>query len=195
MSTQIKTQDIADASVTNAKVASGLDASKLTTGNLPAAQAPLVDQAGFTNLVTTADQDVTNNTNVDSTILQFATIAGHRYMVDALMPFGGSDTTGDAAFRFAVAAGTMDGKGGASSVGASDTLANSILSAVGATSTATIPVGTVADASIPICTRAHFSFKASNSTVFSVQFGNNAAASGRVSRLMKGALLRYKDIS
>lgn len=151
------------------------------------------DPAGFTTIVTSADQDVTNNTNQDHTELQFATVAGKHYMTDLYLMVGGSDATGDFAFRYAVTAGTLSGRTGMILNDGTLAVATSSFAASAAATTGSITIGTPADVTFPTAVRLSFAFLASNTTTFKLQFGNAAASSGRISRVFKGSFLRYKQ--
>lgn len=152
------------------------------------------DSAGFTYVLNSADQDVTNAQNQDSTDLQFAVTATKLYTVEALLIFGDGDTSGDGEFRFAVSAGTMDGRGFAIGISTADTPALGGMGAAPSATTGNIVVATnQADLGFLITAKAFFSFRQNTSNgTFKVQFGNNSASGGRVTRLIKGSYIRYK---
>jgi hypothetical protein len=76
--TNIQTADIADSQVTNAKLASGIDASKLTTGTLPIARI--------------ADGSVTNAKVADGAVVQvLQASSGSKIFTTAVLPL--DDTT------------------------------------------------------------------------------------------------------
>ncbi len=151
---------------------------------------------GFTVLVQAADQDVTGATfSTDSTNLQFATVAGKAYIVEGLVAMGGSAAAADSAYRFNVAAGTQTGYGQAQGPGSSLTAQNTLISAAAAAATGTATVGGTGTVTDPVASRFAYAFIASNTTTFSLQFGNLVTTGGAVSRLMKGSVLRYKQIT
>lgn len=152
-----------------------------------------LDPSGYNTIIATADEDVTNAQNTDHTEFQFAVVASRRYLIDVEMMISGNNTTGDFEFRFAVAAGTMDGGGHYQSLGASLAIANTAITASAAANTADLPVGTSNNLAVPIAVRAQFAFVPSNTTTLKLQFGNNAAAAGRTSRIIKGSVLRWKE--
>lgn len=151
---------------------------------------------GYTVLVQAADQDVTGATfSTDSTNLQFSVTAGNSYLVEGLVAMGGSAAAADSAYRFNVAAGTQTGYGQAQGPGSSLTAQNTLISAAGAAATGTATVGGTGTVTNPVASRFAYAFTASNTTTFSLQFGNLVTTGGAVSRLMKGSNLRYKQIT
>lgn len=178
---------------TAARLGIGSNGTVLTSNGTTAAWVSPTDPRGFTTIVTTADQDVTNNTNQDHAELQFAVTATKHYMTEWHLMVSGSDTAGDFAFRFAVAAGTLDGR---SSLTHNDgTLAAAVasLAASAAANTGSTTIGTPADITYPTAVRLVYDFEASNTTTFKLQFGNAAASSGRISRVFKGSYVQYKQ--
>lgn len=150
---------------------------------------------GFSVLVSTVDQDVTNNQNQDHSLFQFAVTAGKRYLVDMLIAISGNNTTGDFECRFAVAAGTMDGAGTLQGLAASLAVQNLSVTATAAANTADLACGTTASLDVPLSVRISFAFVPSDTTTFKFQFGNAAAAAGRTSRVMQGSVMRYKQMN
>jgi len=157
------------------------------------------DPAGWTTIVKSANQDVTNNSTLqDDTELQFSVVAAGNYMVELLISTSGNDSSGDYKFAFAVSAGTMNGAGSAICRNAANTQANTSLSALAAAATNQIPVGqnggAIPASSGVVCASANFSFYASANATFKMQFANNTAGAGRISRTWKGSIMRYKRI-
>lgn len=146
-------------------------------------------------LLATLDQDVTNAQNTASTYFTFSVTAGKRYIVDLEMAISGNDTTGDFEWRFAVAAGTMNGGGTTQSLSTALAVQNVAVTASAAASTANLSVGVSANLEAPVAVRALFAFVPSNTTTFMLQFGNNSAAAGRTSRIMQGSIMRYKQMN
>lgn len=153
------------------------------------------DPAGWTTIVKSANQDVTNNATLqDDTELQFSVVAGGHYMIRCDLTISGFSTTADYKFGFAVASGTMTGKGHSQSISAAGAIQNLIVSANGAT-TASIAVG-ASTAGLDDLTSVSvaFSFTASANTTFKFQFANNTATAGAASRTWKGSIMRYKRL-
>lgn len=155
------------------------------------------DPLGFTSIIKSANQDVTNNaTFQDDTELQFSVVAGGYYMVEMHLVYSGNDVTGDYKFQFRVSAGTMRGNGATTSLG---TGGGSILSGIAANNVATatsVPNGVaVANLDSLHSCFAQFNFWASSNATFIFTFANNSAGAGRISRTNKGTYLRYKKIN
>jgi hypothetical protein len=150
---------------------------------------------GYTQITQSADQDVTNLGLTDSNTFLITTAANKIYAIDAFIIAGGSDTTGDYIFDFAVAAGTMNCTGHEQSVTTADAIQNTTVIATAAADTADTSVGTRADASLPIAIRVTLACKVTNATTLKYRFGNAAAAGGRVSRTMAGSYIKWKVLN
>lgn len=154
------------------------------------------DAAGWTTIVAAANQDVTNAQNQDHTTLQFAVTAGNLYAVELWLFYSTNDTTGDFEYRWAVSAGTMDGYGCDTGENAANAVGNTRVSAAAAANTANIAHGAQANLDIPVPARCDFTFRQNTSSgTFKLQFGNNTVAAGRTSRVLKGSILRYKQLN
>jgi len=153
---------------------------------------------GWTTIVKSANQDVTNNaTPQDDTELQFSVVAGGHYMVEMNICYSGNNATGDYLWRFAVSAGTMKARGIAIifSTAVAPTLQAVTAGSPGAATTGSIQCGVAGtDLDELHTTTATFNFYASANATFKFQFANNAAAAGRISRTWKGSILKYKRI-
>jgi len=156
------------------------------------------DPAGWTTIVKSANQDVTNNaTPQDDTELQFSVVAGGHYMVEMNICYSGNNATGDYLWRFAVSAGTMKARGIAIifSTAMAPTLQAVTAGSPGAATTGNIQCGVAGTDLDELHTiTATFNFYASANATFKFQFANNAAAAGRTSRTWKGSILKYKRI-
>jgi hypothetical protein len=156
------------------------------------------DPEGWTTIVKSANQDVTNNaTPQDDTELQFSVVAGGHYMVEMNICYSGNNATGDYLWRFAVSAGTMKARGIAIifSTAMAPTLQAVTAGSPGAATTGNIQCGVAGtDLDELHTTTATFNFYASANATFKFQFANNAAAAGRISRTWKGSILKYKRI-
>jgi hypothetical protein len=151
--------------------------------------------SGYTTIIKSANQDVTNAGVTDDSELSFATVAGGHYAIDMEVIFSGNDTTGDYVMDLALAAGTMKGKGtcqGTSSVGAPQ---NFIVTAAGAANTSGVSMGVpTADLDDLVFARLGFAFTVTDTTTLTFRFGNNTPAGGRTSRTWKGSTMRWKRI-
>jgi hypothetical protein len=154
------------------------------------------DPAGWTTIVKSANQDVTNDaTLTDDTDLQFSVVAGGHYMVELDLVFSANNTTGDYKNAFNVSAGNMLGKG--YMIGPTATAAaqvNEYTANAVATSSTLVLGSPVANIDFLVSTKIIFSFQASANATFKYQFANNAAGAGRTSRTWKGSILKYKQI-
>lgn len=151
------------------------------------------DPAGWTTIVKSANQDVTNNaTFQDDTELQFSVVAGGHYMVEMNVCYSGNNTTGDYKFNFAVNSGTIKGRGYAINYGTTMGITFTALTAPGSLNVAT-GVG-AADLDELITLSIMINFQASANATFKYQFANNSAAAGRTSRTWKGSIMKYKRI-
>jgi hypothetical protein len=155
-----------------------------------------IDPAGWTYIVKSANQDVTNSiVLVDDTELQFSVVAGGHYMISLDLTISASDLTGDYQGRFQVSAGTMKGNGIATILSSTGTAVVQLQNANSVAQTAVFTSGaTIADLDQLIGGIITFSFTASANATFKYQFANNLAASGRISRTWKGSILKYKRI-
>lgn len=150
---------------------------------------------GWTTLLQASNQDVTNAQDQDSDTLAFPVTAGTDYVVRMQLFVTSSNSANDYEFRFAVAAGTMLGRGYATTLNASDVVALTAMSAVAAANTNQVPVGTFTGlTSGPIPVTVTFAFQPSNTTTFKLQFGSNVAAPGISARTRAGSYLQYKSI-
>ena len=154
------------------------------------------DPAGWTTIVKSANQDVTNNgVFVDDTDLQFSVVAGGHYMVEMNLCYSGNSTAGDYRFQYLVSAGTMKGRGIANTFSVAMAVAQQALPAAGIAATGAIRLGVNNnDLDELITCTAAFNFYASANATFKFQFCNDTAGAGRTSRTWKGSILRYKRI-
>jgi hypothetical protein len=153
------------------------------------------DPAGWTTIVKSANQDVTNSTTlVDDTDLQFSVVAGGHYMVEANICYSGNNTTGDYKFALALSAGLMKARG----------LGNMYLSTgtpslQAITANNTISSGNNLGVLFNDLDELHtftftYNFYADTNATFKYQFANRVASPGYISRTWKGSILKYKRI-
>lgn len=154
------------------------------------------DPAGWTTIVKSANQDVTNSAvYVNDTDLQFSVVAGGHYMIELDLVVSASDQAGDWRGRIFVSAGTMKGSGILTQVSATSTGVITYIAAANGNPTTNFTVGTnLADIDMLASNKLIYSFTASANATISLQFSNAAAAAGRTSRTWKGSILKYKRI-
>jgi hypothetical protein len=150
------------------------------------------DPAGWTTIVKSANQDVTNNaTFQDDTEMQFSVVAGGHYMVEMDICWSGNNATSDYDCRFSLTAGVLNGYGIAL---VSDQTTPRIIA--GTSATASIGTFNLVSLNIDFLNTAtlNFNFNPSANATFNFQFRNASAAAGRTSRTWKGSILKYKRI-
>ena len=158
-----------------------------------------VDPAGWTTIVKSANQDVTNSaTLVNDTDLKFSVVAGGHYMVDLMIATNATGSANDYKFAFAVSSGAMTGQGSAIHRNASNAQSNTVVNALNAAVTNSIAVGQnggaiLTSAGIVVAT-ANFGFYCTANATLNFQFANNTAGIGEISRTWKGSILKYKRL-
>lgn len=153
------------------------------------------DPAGWTTIVKSANQDVTNNATLqDDTELQFSVVAGGHYMIDMDLVTSSNNSTSDYKFAFKVSSGTIDGLGTTQTMTTASGITNLLVSASSSVSTSSISIGAAADINRLLYTRLNFAFYADTNATFKYQFAQNSAIAGTTARTWKGSILRYKRI-
>jgi hypothetical protein len=153
------------------------------------------DPSGWTTIVKSANQDVTNAGVTNDSDFAFAVTAGGHYMIEMDVTMSGNNTTGDYAFDFAVSAGTITGKGTVQDLSSAGTAQIALITAAAAANTTASIVGTPSNNLDDLAAmRMHFSFTASNTTTLTYRFGNSSVAAGRTSRTWKGSIMRWKSL-
>jgi hypothetical protein len=147
---------------------------------------------GWTTIVKSANQDVTNNaTFQNDTELQFSVVAGGHYMIEMNICWSGNNATSDYDCRFSLTSGVLNGYGIAL---ASDQTTPRIIA--GTSATASIGTFNLVSLNIDFLNAAtlNFNFNPSANATFNFQFRNASAGAGRTSRTWKGSILKYKRI-
>jgi len=172
------------------------DTTKFLRGDATWAVPTFTDPEGWTVIVKSANQDVTNNaTLVDDTDLQFSVVAGGHYMVEMNICLSGNNTSGDYKLALAVSAGTMKARGIVAYEATGGTAGLSIISAASSSTTSSLsPQVVVADLDTLLSATITYNFYASDNATFKYQFANSAAGAGRTSRTWKGSILKYKRL-
>lgn len=153
------------------------------------------DPAGWTTIVKSANQDVTNAGVTNDSEFNFAVVAGGHYMIDMDLVVSGNNTTGDYIMDIAVSAGTMKGKGTCQNLTAAGAIQNIIATAAAAANITAIVTGApTADIDDLVFINLHYAFTASADATCRFRFGNSAAAGGRTSRTWKGSIMRHKRL-
>ncbi len=148
---------------------------------------------GWTIIVKSANQDVTNNSTLqDDTDLQFSVVAGGHYMIELDIAWSANDATGDYKFDYALSTGTMIAYGVYYTYNI--TTINNVNAATVQTSS-DITLQTIsANIGVIIPLKIIITVLINNNAIFSYRFANASAAAGRTSRTWKGSILRYKRI-
>jgi hypothetical protein len=154
------------------------------------------DPAGWTTIVKSANQDVTNNATLqDDTELQFSVVAGGHYMIELDICYSANDTTGDYRASIALSTGLMRGTGFTTGMGTTSAYQAALLTANNAINTGNVTLGTlVANIDHLQAFKIVFNFFVNSNATLKYQFCNQSAAAGRTSRTWKGSILRYKRI-
>jgi hypothetical protein len=172
------------------------DTTKFLRGDATWDVPTFTDPSGWTTIVKSANQDVTNSaTLTDDTDLQFSVVAGGYYMLELDLVISANTTAGDYKFAFNVSAGTIKGLGIVTNntVGGAVQIIN--ISALSVATTTSIGSGTLSsDLDYLISIKTIYSFTASDNATFKYQFANNQLGAGRISRTWKGSILKYKRI-
>lgn len=173
------------------------DASATVVGDNVTVNVPTpIDPSGWTTIVKSANQDVTNSATLqDDTELQFSVVAGGHYMIEMDIVISCNNTTTDYKNAFNVSVGTMLGKGfmiGPTATGAAQV--NEYSSNATAASTSLVLGSPVANIDYLVSTKIIYSFQASANATFSYRFSQNTAVLTTIARTWKGSILKYKRI-
>lgn len=164
-----------------------------TLGTNPSFSVSGADPSGWTTIVKTANQDVTDNANLqDDTELQFSVVAGGRYMIEMDIIWSANDATGDYKFDYALSNGTMIAYGIYYTY--NNTRINNVIAVNQQTSADVVLQTITANIDTPISLKLVIPVVINDNATFSYRFSNAAAAAGRTSRTWKGSILRYKRI-
>jgi len=166
-----------------------------TLGSNPNFSVSGADPSGWTTIVKSANQDVTNNTTpVDDTELQFSVVAGGHYMIDIQITYSSDNRNTDYRFICGVSLGIMNGAGIVQFITSGTSANNSIIQANNAATTTSFNAGAInSDIDSLIFLNISYSFYASENAIFSYRFSNVAGGNG-TARTWKGSILKYKRI-
>ena len=187
-----------DKGVTGDKGATGDQGDKGVTGD----KGPTGDQGpagnvadGYTYIIKSANQDVTNAGVTNDTEFYFSTVASGHYLISMDLVISGNNTTGDYTAGFYVDAGTITGKGTCQNLNSSAAVQNIIITAAAAQNTTAIVTGApTASLDDLVAVKMQFACIVSNATTFRYRFGNASTSSGRTSRTWKGSIMRWKRL-
>jgi hypothetical protein len=150
------------------------------------------DPAGWTTIVKSANQDVTNSvTLVNDTDLQFSVVAGGHYMVEMNLCWSCNSTSGPYRWRFFMSSGGMAGSGNVRLYTTATAIFNANFSAATNIQLPPTPIGNIDFLNFADVV---FNFYADTNATVSLQFANGGAAAGKISRTWKGSILKYKRI-
>jgi hypothetical protein len=181
--------DAATVGVTELSATGTADNTTFLRGDNTWAAPTSADPAGWTTIVKSANQDVTNSTTlVDDTDLQFSVVAGGYYMVEMNLCWSGTNATVDYKFSFTPSTGTITGRG--LITGYNTSVAPVIIAFQNG---GTVQLGTVTSIDTLLHGKITFSFLASSNATVKYQFANNGATNA-TSRTWKGSILKYKRI-
>lgn len=154
------------------------------------------DPEGWTTIVKSANQDVTNTiTPQDDTALQFSVVAGGHYMIEMIITYSSNNNAGDYLFDLAVSAGLMKGWGTCIGLSTTNAIQSIVLQASTAADTNNVTLGTpLSDFDGLSQAVINFSFYCDTNATFVYRFANASASTGRTSRTWKGSILKYKRI-
>lgn len=154
------------------------------------------DPAGWTTIVKSANQDVTNSiAYVDDNSFSFSVVAGGHYMIDCNIVISGNDTATDNVSRFTVTSGTITGKGNYQNTNGAGAITNVLMNGNGGASTVLMLTGIVNNnLDDLIAIRLIFSFTTSANATFKYQFSNQLSGAGTTTRIWKGSILKYKRL-
>jgi hypothetical protein len=150
------------------------------------------DPEGWTTIVKSANQDVTNNGATDDTEFQFSIVAGGHYMIELIIAYSGNNTTGDFSFGLLATTGTLRGRVTYQSI----TTANAATNATSASVSGAAFLLGVATADLDVVenVKALITFHCSANATYKIQHGQASPAAGRTTRLWKGSILKYKRL-
>jgi len=167
----------------------------VTDGNFVFVGDAVLNPEGWSVIVKSANQDVTNSaTLVNDTDLQFSVVAGGHYMVELQLTISANNTSGDYKFAVNVSSGTMKGSGLWHYISSTGAGVNAVVQANAASNTGVNGGTTVSDIDFLCFYQLKFSFTASANATFSLQFANVTANPAYTSRTWKGSILKYKRI-
>ena len=159
------------------------------TWNVPT----FTDPSGWTTIVKSANQDVTNDATLqDDTDLQFSVVAGGHYMIELDITWSANDATGDYKFDYALSTGTMNAYG---FYWTNNITTINNINASNLQTSSDISINTInTNVNIIIPLKIVITALINNNGTFSYRFANNTAGAGRTSRTWKGSILKYKRI-
>lgn len=150
------------------------------------------DPAGWTTIVKSANQDVTNSiTLVDDTDLQFSVVAGGHYMVEMNVCWSCNSTSGPYRWRFLMTAGGMAGSGSVLLYTTATAIFNANFSSA---TNIQLPPTAIGNIDFLNFASVKYNFYADTNATVVFQFANGGAAAGKISRTWKGSILKYKRI-
>jgi hypothetical protein len=164
----------------------------VTDGNFVFVGDAVLNPEGWTTIVKSANQDVTNSaTLVNDTDLQFSVVAGGHYMVVMNLCWSCNSVTGPYRWRFFMSSGGMAGSGNVRLYTTATAIFNANFSSATNLQQPPTAIGNIDFLNFADVV---FNFYADTNATVSLQFANGSAAAGRTSRTWKGSILKYKRI-
>jgi hypothetical protein len=142
---------------------------------------------GWTTIVKSANQDVTNATYQNDNDFYFSVDAGGTYMINCEF-VGSSNEANQLAGQIIVDSGSFSGRG-QYTISAINSLSTAGAASLAVAITTTTNIDNTTYCSI------NYTFTVSSTTTFRWKFGNTAAAGGRTSRMWKGSIMKYKKLN
>jgi hypothetical protein len=146
---------------------------------------------GWTTIVKSANQDVTNSAAfVNDTEFQFSVVAGGKYMIEMNVVWSANDGNADYGCRLSISTGNMNGYGFAIASDQTTTrqLTNGTSSGTIVLNTASTSLDFLQSLTVTYC------FSASANATVRWQVANGIAGAGRTSRTGKGSIMKYKRL-
>ena len=148
---------------------------------------------GWTTIVKSVNQDVTNTATTNDDEFFFSVTAGNSYLVDMSNAVSCNDTTGSIRGFFGVDSGVMSGSG--YYAGPTTAVAFSVAGQATSGTFQMASIGTGVNLDWVLGNKISFAFTPTATTTFRFKFGNNSAGAGRISRVWKGSIMKYKNLN
>lgn len=152
---------------------------------------------GWTVIVASANQDVTNAGQTAHNEFSISAVANGHYAVQIDLLYSASDSTGDFTCQALWASGglaSLTGKGTCQHISTTGAVANTIVTATAGSAFTPIAMGNGGNIDDVHAATLRFGFTIDADDTVTFRFGNASASTGRISRVWKGSVFRYKRI-